>query len=358
MKERLVSRRLSRHRLAAGLLAISVSVFTAMPAARADGDAEQSLYGRALRSAVWIVMSEGAKIDQFAVSPGGVSVKYRVKLGEGSGSIIDLKRRLVITNAHVVGDIPEGTVFFPTYQGKTLFNEQDLHFQPSLRCRGKVVAKDPTRDLAVVRLDMIPKGMQALPLAAVGPERGMRIHSIGNPGAIKKMWVFRTGKVLNNSHERFAAKDTDSKKPEQTIDCRVVTTDLLNQAGESGSPLFSDRGEMVGVVAAVSKDPPRSYSIEVGEVKSFLEAKRLTPQPDPPRALPQPPVARNSPAAPAAAPADTPAQRAGKLLKLAIMLEEGGVKDKARERFREIVRDFPGTKAADEARERLQEIDR
>jgi S1-C subfamily serine protease len=303
-------------------------------------------------------MSEGPKIEQLFVSAGAVSIKYKMPLGEGSGSIIDLKRHLVITNAHVVGDMPEGTVFFPTYQGKTLFNVQDLHFQPSLRSRAKVIAKDTTRDLAVLRLDVIPKGMQAIPLATASPGPGTRIHSIGNPGATKQMWVFRTGKVLKDSHERFTPKDKDPKKPEQTIDCQIVTTDLLNQAGESGSPLFSDGGEMVGVVAAISQNPARSYSIEVSEVKSFLALKGLTPQADPPRVSLLLPVPGISPVAEAAPPADTPAQRAGKMLKLAIMLDEGGVKSKARDRYREIVRDFPGTKAADEARERLQQIDR
>ena len=48
---------------------------------------------------------------------------------------------------------------------------------------------------------------------------------------------------------------------------------------------------------------------------------------------------------------------AARKLKLAKRLESDGVKDKAKERYQEIVRKFAGTKAAKEAAERLEKLD-
>jgi hypothetical protein len=76
-------------RRCANLLA---AVFLSLALASA-ARAEELVYEKALPSTVWIVNVEK-----------GVS---------GSGALVDLPRKLIVTNYHVVLDSPEVKVFFP-----------------------------------------------------------------------------------------------------------------------------------------------------------------------------------------------------------------------------------------------------
>src|SRR5947208_15277933 len=58
------------------------------------------IFQRTRKSVTWIV--------QLVESTGG-----RVRLMTGSGSLIDVPKRLVLTNHHVVGEAKEAAVFFP-----------------------------------------------------------------------------------------------------------------------------------------------------------------------------------------------------------------------------------------------------
>jgi S1-C subfamily serine protease len=98
----------------------------------------------------------------------------RVGIGSGSGTLIDKTNRLILTNFHVVGDADDVAVFFPTYQNGRLVAEIDYFFKQVQEkkqsiLRGKPVVKDSKVDLALVQLDKLPPGVDALPLATAAP---------------------------------------------------------------------------------------------------------------------------------------------------------------------------------------------
>src|SRR5438270_12373653 len=72
------------------------------PAAQLSGN---EIFQRTLKAVTWIV--------QVVEATGG-----RVRYMTGSGSLIDVSKRYVLTNYHVVGEAKEVAVFFPQFDRK------------------------------------------------------------------------------------------------------------------------------------------------------------------------------------------------------------------------------------------------
>src|SRR5438552_3048764 len=140
------------------------------PAAQLSG---KEIYQRTLRSVTWIVQ---------AVEAGG----NRVRLMTGSGSLIDVPKRLVLTNYHVVGEAKELAVFFPQFdRNKQLIADREYYFRQlqgrAGYIRGAVIARSPKQDLAVIELPALPQGTTAVRLARESVAPGDQVHSIGHP---------------------------------------------------------------------------------------------------------------------------------------------------------------------------------
>src|SRR5262245_26904417 len=125
-------------RFVLGILTILLS----LPLLRAQsppGDPGSNVYLKVLKSTAWIHSPRG---------PG--------KVASGSGSLIDLKNRLILTNFHVVGDVETANVFFPSFRPNgQLVAEKSYYVDNSTRLKweGKVVARDRMRDLALIQLN-------------------------------------------------------------------------------------------------------------------------------------------------------------------------------------------------------------
>src|SRR5262249_7690317 len=136
-----------------------------------------------------------------------------VRIAMGSGSLIDVPSRLVLTNYHVVRDKDAAMVFFPSFdkQGH-LIAERDhyLHqLQKGGGVTGKVLFPAPRLALGLIRLPKLPNGAQALRLAreSVGP--GDTVHSVGNPGASGALWVYTPGSVKAVYKKNFVTAGRD-----------------------------------------------------------------------------------------------------------------------------------------------------
>src|SRR3954467_2735204 len=118
------------------LLTLAFLAGLGLPACRAD-DVGSTVYQKVLRSVVWIHSPRG----------GG-------KLVTGSGSLIDHKHRLVLTNYHVVGETERATVMFPVFQKGKLAAEREFYIERIRRdgIRAKVLARDRRCDLAILQL--------------------------------------------------------------------------------------------------------------------------------------------------------------------------------------------------------------
>ena len=107
-------------------LCLSLLTLGLVASIRADpDDAGVRVYRNTLKSTVWVQSNRGSS------------------LATGTGSLIDRRRQLILTNYHVVGDIDRATVFFPAYRDGRPVAEKSYYTQCAreLGIRGKVVAR-------------------------------------------------------------------------------------------------------------------------------------------------------------------------------------------------------------------------
>jgi S1-C subfamily serine protease len=338
---RIIHRRLP----AMTLILLAIASLAAEPA---TGD-EDALYRRCLKASVWVVTVQDKQSDHpLDLSKDGPRLGQIRHFSIGSGSVIDLEQRLVLTNWHVVGECEKATVFFPLYQADAPVKNQLPYWHSRARTEGKVIARDQHRDLALIQIEQTPARCMALPLAPHDPVAGEQVYSIGNSGESRRMWNFRSGPVNHVIDERIHAIDTRSDMKPFWMDCRIIHIDMKTEHGESGSPIFNDKGELVGVMSGMSTDAKSAYAVDVREVRMLLNRNQLAI-----RAAPKKPV---QVARAHTQPTSNPDADASRKLKLARQMIQGQRLDNARRRLLEIVRDFPETSAAADARALLDEI--
>jgi tetratricopeptide (TPR) repeat protein len=201
-----------------------------------------------------------------------------VPAANGTGWVLDVKERLLLTNHHVVanGGVKDTVdVVFPAYgkDGKAIVTTRhylDERGLPTRRTvRGTVIDTDPRRDLALIRLDTIPEGVTSLAPAAASPEPGERLHSVGNPAVSAGLWVYTQGAVRVVAHRAIRYGTT------QLVDCLVVETQSPINPGDSGGPVVNDKGELAGVTSGFHRDGRLvSFCIDVTEVRKFAAEAR------------------------------------------------------------------------------------
>ncbi len=154
--------------------------------------------------------------------PGGQRNTVSVA-GQGSGVLISNDGK-VLTAAHIVDVASEIEVEFP--EGE--------------RVRARVVASEPDADVALLQLERAPAGAAAARLGDSDRARiGDRVFIVGAPYGISRTLTMghvsgrhRPGKVW----DRFALAE-------------FLQTDAAINRGNSGGPMFSMDGEVLGVVS-------------------------------------------------------------------------------------------------------------
>jgi S1-C subfamily serine protease len=331
---------------------VLILVAIASVAAEPVSSEEDSLYRRCLRSSVWIVAVQNKKSDSTVdLSKEGPRLGQVRQFSIGSGSIIDLDQRLVLTNCHVVGDCDRPTVFFPVYHADTPVKNQLAYWHSNVRSAGKVIVRDQRRDLAIIQVEKTPARCQALSLADHDAQAGEQVYSIGNGGESRRMWTFRSGPVNHVIDERVHAIDTRGDMKPFWMECRIVHIDMKTEHGESGSPIFNDKAELVGVLSGMSADTQFTYAVDIREVRAILSRNELAIRPAKPASRKPAQLTRAQPET-----IKNPDVDASRKLKLARQMIQGQRFDNARRRLEEIVRDFPETSAAADARALLDEM--
>jgi hypothetical protein len=136
----------------------------------------------------------------------------------GSGTLIDVRDQygLVVTNWHVVRD-SKGTV--------------DVVFPSGFRSQARPLKVDKDWDLAALVIWRPP--IEPVHVSAIPPKPGdlLTIHGYG-----QGQYRIATGHCT-----QFFA-------PKENFPCEMVELDVEARQGDSGGPIFNDRGEIAGVL--------------------------------------------------------------------------------------------------------------
>jgi serine protease DegQ len=168
------------------------------------------------------------------VEPSVVTIQH--DQGSGSG-VVWSKDGVVITNAHVVGEVREVQVAF--------FDGQ--------RADGRVRATDPDTDLAVVEVER--DDLQPATFQKTLPAVGELAVAMGSPLGFQNTI---TAGIISGLHREIPGS------AEQGIRSLVdlIQTDAAISPGNSGGALVNARGEVVGVNVAYI--PPEQGAVAIG----------------------------------------------------------------------------------------------
>ena len=191
-----------------------------------------------------------------AVQESVVIVKVTTDEGEGSGSgFIVTHQGHIVTNAHVVEDAEAVDV--------RLFGGE---FVPA-----DLVASDPTRDLAVLKVDR--EGLPTVRLGSTdGVEVGDEVIAIGNALDIIGEPTVTSGIV--------SGLDRYIEFPDGKRLVRLIQTDAAINPGNSGGPLVNAAGEVIGVNTAIraSSSNLRGIAEGIGYAISIDHARPIIDQ--------------------------------------------------------------------------------
>ncbi|QDV65821.1 S1 family peptidase [Crateriforma conspicua] len=229
------------------ILGLAMAVIAVGTGTNASADSEN--YNRVLKSTAWIITSDADD-----------------ETSTGTGVYVDAEKRLVLTNAHVVGDSRSAVVFFPDIKDGLPRVERKHYLTNVVKLAqpGKVVAIDRRRDLALIQLPKAPENAEAITIAETSTTPGSKVDTIGNPGDSDVLWVYTAGRVRSVYDKKFKSSHGEH-------DFRAVETQSPIKPGDSGGPVVNDEGQLVAIAQSFSPQSPLvSFCVDVLEIRKFM----------------------------------------------------------------------------------------
>jgi S1-C subfamily serine protease len=173
---------------------------------------------------------------------------FEIPQGSGSGFVWDEKGHIV-TNLHVV-------------QGANIVN---VTFSDQSNYQAKVVGVEPSKDLAVIKVDAPSRILKTLPVGSSANLRvGQKVMAIGNPFGLDHTLtvgvVSALGREITSVINRLIRN--------------VIQTDAAINPGNSGGPLIDSQGRLIGVNTAIiapsGANAGIGFAVPVDIVKSIV----------------------------------------------------------------------------------------
>jgi S1-C subfamily serine protease len=221
----------------------------AASSADASGLTPRDIYKRAAPGVVFI----RAQVVEQTASPFDFGFPQEQR-GEATGSGFAIDRDgTILTNAHVVA-------------GAT---KVQVQFADKRIVDAKILGRDESSDLAVLKVDAKGGELPPLPLGSSGNvEVGDPTIAIGNPFGLER--TLTTGVVS-------ATKRTIQAPNGFEID-GVIQTDAAINPGNSGGPLLDATGRVIGINSQIETGGSGTGNVGIGFAIPIDTARRLLPQ--------------------------------------------------------------------------------
>ena len=173
--------------------------------------------------------------------------------GEGSGVVIDPKG-IILTNNHVIAGAVEVEIFFPDGRDPVA---------------GRVIGRDPGRDLAVVSVE--EEDLEAVPLGRSGELKlGDGVIAIGFPLGLGGPTV--TQGIVSGLNRKITASSSSGSAVEELVG--LLQTDAAINPGNSGGALIATAGNLVGINTAAAQPGSAEnigFAIAIDEALPVIE---------------------------------------------------------------------------------------
>jgi putative serine protease PepD len=178
------------------------------------------------RSVAQIYKDEYKGVVQIVATSSSGSFGSQGQSAEGTGFVID-KQGHILTNEHVVDGA--GTI-------RVTFADQRV-------AQARVLGSDPSRDLALIDVDLPAAVLDPLPLGSASTlSPGDPVIAIGNP----------FGYVRSVSTGIVSGLDREIEAPNRFTITGAIQTDAAINHGNSGGPLLDANGRVVGITAQIA----------------------------------------------------------------------------------------------------------
>jgi len=202
-----------------------------------------------------IQVTRGAGAEIYRKYAKAVPIVYDVPLtGYGSGIIIN-KDGEVITNYHVIEGLKNIWVY--------LKPDGHLNLGQNYSRRVKLINVDVRRDLAHLKIIAPPSDLTFVKLGSNSKiEIAEEVHAIGHPS--EQVWTYTKG-IVSQVRPNYKW-NIEGREYQATV---IQTQTPLNP-GNSGGPLFSEDGYVIGINTwNVSNTEGIHFAVSVDEIKQF-----------------------------------------------------------------------------------------
>lgn len=190
----------------------------------------------------------------------------------GTGFLVD-KSGLVLSNWHVTEGAKQMFIWTLPDKGaldaQILFKEIDPYY-------GQVVAENKLEDLALIKVSGLPSSIVPVELGSNQEvDIGDNVYAIGHPVSLP--WTFSSG-MVSQIRKKHKWKYADNSEHEAT----VIQMQTPISTGNSGGPLFTSQGKVVGVNTLMQGDGQNlNFAVAIDHVKKFIkenpDVKKVNP---------------------------------------------------------------------------------